>query len=577
MKLVYKSDYLSITKFSPVEIPDFTVLTGVNGSGKSHLLAAIEKNNVITEGVSNPRIVHFNYETFKLENEAQTNAQQILAERTAAWNFFLQPRKTNIKGSLQNFKNTLGNEYGILTKISLEKEKPLWKLSKADVENDALFEKLKQYKQSISDLFSSNPHLKDNTQASAIFVMAKKSQEGLDEMSEAEFCEQFEPYQLKNDFLPTQLGKFFADYFSRYELNQYNKFRNSDYHEKHAVLSETAFSERYGPKPWNVVNEILKTFSSLPYSINSPEGLTRNDGFQIKLIHDEKPNVSPAFSELSSGERILMALVASIFKSKSDAHFPDILLLDEIDASLHPSMMKNLLEVIQNIFLQNGVKVVLVTHSPTTIALAPEESIFVVNRSGENRIVKKTQSEALEILTEGFATLEKGIQLLDQISKADMTILTEGRNIAYIEKVLQFHNITDVEVIKGAEDRTGKQQLKVLYDFFSVLPHERSVIIVWDCDATTYTTLPVVNKTAPFVFVKNEDNGIYKKGIENLFSEDRFNGFTKSITTSFGDTTIEFDGARKADFEQSIMDRNEPSDFTLFQPLIDMIVEIRKT
>lgn len=575
MKLVYNSDYLSITKFNQIEIPDFSVFTGVNGSGKSHLLAAIEAKHVITERTSGSRIVHFNYENFKLENESETNALQVIGERAAAWQLFNDPRQ-DIKVNFQNFKTILGEGYNDLTRLCSEKNKSLWDLNRADIEDENLFERLRKYKQSVSNYFADTPKIKENTKASSIFVMAKKSQESLDELSESDFCEQFEPYQLKSDFLPTQLGKIFTHYFFRYELNQYNEFRNSDYGETHETLSEDEFTKRHGPKPWNVVNEILKTFSSLPYSINSPEGLARNDNFQIKLIHDEKPSVSPVFNELSSGERILMALVASIFKSNTDSHFPDVLLLDEIDASLHPSMMKNLLDVIQNIFLQNGVKVILVTHSPTTIALSPEESIFVVNKSGENRIVKKTQSEALEILTEGFATLEKGIQLFDQISKVDITILTEGHNVAYIEKLLQFKEITGVEVLKGAEDRTGKTQLKVLYDFFSVVPHERHVVIVWDCDANSYASLPVKNNTVPFVFEKNDANEISKKGIENLFSPELFTGFTKSITTSRGVTTEEFDGDRKSDFKNFIMKQDQSSDFTLFKPLIDKIVKIKE-
>jgi len=56
------------------------------------------------------------------------------------------------------------------------------------------------------------------------------------------------------------------------------------------------------------------------------------------------------------------------------------LLLDEVDASLHPSMIKNLLDVIEKIFLKNGCKVILATHSPTTVALAPEESIYEISK-----------------------------------------------------------------------------------------------------------------------------------------------------------------------------------------------------
>lgn len=90
MQLQYQKTYLSIDHFEPVEIPNFVVLTGVNGSGKSHLLQAINHKHVVIAGLDNPHIVLFNYETFKLENEGAFNGHQLAAEKEAAWNFHTQ-------------------------------------------------------------------------------------------------------------------------------------------------------------------------------------------------------------------------------------------------------------------------------------------------------------------------------------------------------------------------------------------------------------------------------------------------------------------------------------------------------
>ena len=40
MNLKFLEEHLSIKQFNDVELKDFTVLTGLNGSGKSHLLQA---------------------------------------------------------------------------------------------------------------------------------------------------------------------------------------------------------------------------------------------------------------------------------------------------------------------------------------------------------------------------------------------------------------------------------------------------------------------------------------------------------------------------------------------------------
>lgn len=314
----------------------------------------------------------------------------------------------------------------------------------------------------------------------------------------------YEPFIFKSDFLPIQLGKIFTDYYSKYEANQYNIFRNKEFCENHKVLSEVEFLETHRAKPWDLINEILETFSSLPYRVNSPIGISRDQGFKIKLQHITRPTVHPEFSELSSGERVLMALVASIYKSSSDNYFPDVLLLDEIDASLHPSMVQNLLSVIANVFLNKKVKIVLVSHSPTTIALAPEESLFVMNLGGLDRIAKASKSYALEILTEGFATLESGLKLFDQVTHSKVTIITEGRNSRYILLALKLFGIGGVDVITDAENISGKDQLKTLYDFFVHIPHRNRVIFVWDCDGGKYGGLPAQNNTYAFAFQKTK-------------------------------------------------------------------------
>ena len=340
-------------------------------------------------------------------------------------------------------------------------------------------------------------------------------------------------------------------------------------------MNDQEFVSIYGEKPWDVINQILEQFDTLTYKVNSPEGLDYLDSYQLKLKHTEKHDVEIDFNSLSSGEKILMALVASVYKSSSDKHFPDVLLLDEVDASLHPSMMKNMLSVMEKIFLLQGVKVILVTHSPTTIALAPEDSIFVMNRSGLNRIEKKSKQEALEILTQGYATIKQGLRLFDEVAKFEFTLITEGRNTRLIEKAFQLHGIEDVEVLSGIEGISGKDQLKTLFDFFSCTNHEKKVIFVWDCDVSF--ELQPKNNTYPFMLPSNDSNNIAKKGIENMFPEELFSGYIKTIIMSNGDVKSEFDGTRKKDFEKFILDRNKIDDFKKFSGLAKEIRQVKNS
>jgi len=279
------------------------------------------------------------------------------------------------------------------------------------------------------------------------------------------------------------------------------------------------------------------------------------------------------FSALSSGEKVLMALVASVYKASMDNVFPDVLLLDEVDASLHPSMMKNMLEVIKSVFLARSVRVILVTHSPTTIALAPEESVYVMNGAGLNRIEKKSKQMALSILTEGFATLDEGVRLFDQVAKNKLSIITEGNNTNLIKKACELYDCRDVEIISGFESVSGKGQLKVLFDFFTRATHKSKVVFVWDRDVTY--SLAETNNTYPHILNANPNNSIARSGIENMFPEELFDDFKKTITLSAGATKVEFDETRKKDFEAYVLKRNSKDDFANFKPLIEFVNTIK--
>ena len=101
---------------------------------------------------------------------------------------------------------------------------------------------------------------------------------------------------------------------------------------------------------------------------------------------------------------------------KDSVRKPRLLLLDEADASLHPSMIQSLLNVTQTIlFAEHGVKVILATHSPTTVALAPESALYSLSRMGTPRLRKVSREKALSQLTVGIPTLSIRVEDRRQI------------------------------------------------------------------------------------------------------------------------------------------------------------------
>jgi predicted ATPase len=558
MRLQFRSQFLSIEPFDDVDIPDFMVLTGVNGSGKSHLLEAIEKRHVVLSGMEQSHVVRFNYETFKLENEGQYSAAQIASEREAAWQFIEQ----NVINNARAWRSGVGAAYDSIRDQCLSSRSPIWEEPSGALE---------PYRANMKS-FLTQQGFRENPNAQFVYALARTLPFSVDELSQDKFEKLYRPIVLKNDFLPHQLGKVFWDYYVKQHSNEVNEYQSIKYGKNRPFLTAEEFTKTHGPPPWDAINAILKQFDTLKYRVKSPESTDYFGSYHLRLLHTENEALELEFSQLSSGERVLMALVACVYKAASDRSFPDLLLLDEVDASLHPSMMKNMLDVIDRVFLKNDVRVILVTHSPTMLALASEASVFVMNRKGRNRIQKAPKRDALAILTEGFVTLEEGVRVLDDVARNKLTLITEGGNVRVLERVFQLRSIGGVRVLGGIESSSGKNQLNTLFDFFTRVQHKNPVLFVWDCDVQRAPE--TVGNTFAFVIPENPDNTYATRGIENALPQHLLEPFLNQVTRSNGTITRTFDTSRKRDLVNHVIAEGTAEDFRHFDSLVEMIASI---
>lgn len=428
MKLTHSQDYLSITKFKDFELPKFTVLTGLNGAGKTHFLTSIKKGNIKIENIRYNEIIEFNNITFALDNEPVISMSKIQQERTKLFDIVEKKLKSNINHHLNRLKPIIEE----LISYCIVNNNSFYELTKNDFTELGYSELHQEYEYYLNYLTQNiNQSTNGTTTTQELIKLLPFLSKPIEHLTRDELDNFHLPLKHKNNFLIIELGRIFTDYWGKFEQNLYNSFRNEKYNESQIVLSDDEFEIEYGKKPWDLINKILLKFGSLDYKVNNPEGLERGHEFQLKLVNIKNPNVIVEFENLSSGEKVMLALVSSIYKSIVDKKFPKLLLLDEIDASLHPSMSKTMLEVIENEFVcNNNINVILVTHSPSTVALAHESSIYIMTKSDEERIIKSTNKQALTVLTEGFASLttdETNLKVSYNISKAsDYVVLTEG-------------------------------------------------------------------------------------------------------------------------------------------------------
>lgn len=429
MKLIHSTDFLSIKKFKDLDLPKFTLLTGLNGAGKTHFLASIKSGSTRIENIMLNEIIEFNSLTFALDNEPVISISKTQEERTKIFDFIEQKLKSDVYN--HHFKK-LQPIIKELISYCNNNNNSFYELTQTEFSFLGHTELYKEYENYLNYLKQRINQPQNGTQTTKELInFLAFLRKPIEYLTRDELDNIHLPLKHKNNFLIIELGRIFTNYWQKFEQNQYNSFRNEKFSESHIVLSNDEFEKEHGKKPWDLINEILLRFGSLSYKVNDPEGLERGHPFQLKLVNIKDFNVLVEFENLSSGEKVMMALVSSIYKSNIDKKFPKLLLLDEIDASLHPSMSKTMLEVIKNEFVdKNNINVILVTHSPSTVALAPESSIYIMTKEDDERIVKSSNKQALSILTEGFASLttdETNLKVTYNIGKAsDHVLLNEG-------------------------------------------------------------------------------------------------------------------------------------------------------
>jgi len=471
MKLIFKENYLSMTTFDPFYLEDFSILTGLNGSGKTHLLKAISSGAIEIEGIDKSEIVYYNYNDFTVSTKMAD--EKLLNERKTMLN-----NKTNIilkkfdelkKQTLEVFISKLNPfdkflynlknhpNASIITGINVSKNYE--NLEKIKNEDD-IKNKLPQYASMFNKEFYSfifqyinefNGNVKELTRDYLLSKLKIINSEfdSFFNKENSDYCEFYKIGLGKGIILNIQQSDFeLPDFFLQEIANEekgyqmlfandsYNKALNTDRGLNIKYLGKDSFIEKYGKSPVEQINDVLLEYDCNGYFLTNnnytvPLGVDIKDiKVPIELIHKEN-GYRTSFDKLSSGEKTLIALTLLIYKSQKNKILPRVLLLDEIDSSLHPSMVKILLEVLKNLFVKKrNIKIVIVSHSPTTIALAPKDSLYIVKRENNNIVKKVEKNFAIDFLTEGFATINEedthfGINY--NIAKTDLPVVfTEG-------------------------------------------------------------------------------------------------------------------------------------------------------
>lgn len=351
MKVSVKNFYKSIHVVQEFVIPDFVVLTGKNGSGKSHLMELMTHTDKCQcyddqgRWITRIKYIPFNGLNPHIDENCQyfglTNA------RKQAWN--------NVRQFLDDYE--------------IYRERHGW---------------------SIDQYMNSNQERKR-----ILGKWVKLAKGRVEDVSEELFDEHYEISS--EEMFSSQFASIFKLYQIRYVDNKFRKYLNDVEGRHNKVLTDEEFEMMYGPKPWELINRMLSR-AGLTYRVNHPDGINKELDFNLHLT-DINNGIEIQVNDLSTGEKVLMSLALSIYNTMEETSRPDILLLDEPDAALHPEFSKVLINALEESIVKEAkVNVIISTHSPMTVALSPEKSIYLMDR-GVSKPVKITKQKAVSILT----------------------------------------------------------------------------------------------------------------------------------------------------------------------------------
>jgi len=439
MKINILKTYKSIPAGLSFNLPDFCIITGKNGSGKSHILEAMsnpETSNIYDGNIAIKKIQLIGFGGLNPQMDETCDPQQIVQNCKNWWGQILT-QQNNVKQARERGETIEGPIRSYLMRWG---------------NNPALFDVIDNLSAKVSKSF-------DNLTEEDVYFNLDSAQTN------------------QGTLFASQLALVFKTYHIRYTKNEFKRFLNGKNGTQIPTISDEQFIVKYGPKPWDLVNEILEK-AGLTYRVVTPEATDTDTTYNLRLF-DPVNSSDISVNDLSTGEKVLMSLALAIYNTQESIGKPDLLILDEPDAPLHPHYSKLLIDTLLEVVVKKaGVRVIVTTHSPSTAALSPDNSLYEMNR--ETKIPEMISlNRGIEILTNGIPHLRVSIESRRQIfveSKYDVLyfqrlyqIIQRTSEIAYQPIFLEPHsgssNCTDVESIVTRLYESGNDLVRGIIDW----------------------------------------------------------------------------------------------------------------
>lgn len=434
--------YLSIEGLLETDLPDFTVLIGKNGSGKTHLLKAIQNGSVITSLDQNYSIEP----TSSMPRPPMpTNPTQFVYLDSFTTAKKIEPTASSITNQTPNNQIAQQNNpmlamfdswrANFLTPFINEIKDTLVRAGVAEItENiDAysvrdIYQFLASYKIEVGSEYAiALTEIFQRANLALVTQMAPDSSRAIIEPQGMMFVSNIKHVSERLKKTPLEVtrknleenGSWGSYTLFAPEITQiFSKYRDADIRNKNLrdgysaneramALSHKEFLVQFGQPPWDKISEILQEVG-FKYKI-SPPSANLQEPCSLRLTGTDT-ELEIQHEDLSNGEKQILSTILALFvpdELRVNLVMPQLLLLDELDAPLHPSAFREWLDLIKTRIVEKlGIKCILTTHSPVTVALAPDDSIFEIsNVDGVTTLTEINKNVAINKLTSGLPNL----------------------------------------------------------------------------------------------------------------------------------------------------------------------------
>ncbi|MGN6194710.1 MAG: AAA family ATPase [Ginsengibacter sp.] len=420
MKINFTGKFKSLNTFESEDLFDFAIITGKNGSGKSQLLHTIQET--YNQPTNNAR-------TYSLKIQptpTKVQIENLIYKNTTVSFGSIKPKMDQFINRFNSLHPLIKEFYALLYENNIN-IKSFLGLKISELEKLFSPKNLESYLKTIlkengfsgfggisdvnllllrlHNLIQNDIHLFD-----ILLIIKDFKNKDFYSVNKNDFYSTPIPekYIDTSDLFGSQVEMIIHNYLKRRKQNDYENYRKERYNEQNNAIADDEFEKKY-PAPWDIINRILKEheigIQIQEYKLKdySEEMIT-----EVKFYKSEISDFV-SFQDLSSGEQVIISLILKLFTKayyERELTFPDIFVLDEPDAYLHPEMSKLLIDVLYKSFVNDlGIKVILTTHSPSTVALSPEECIYELKNTPHCSLKKINKDEALNILTGVLPTL----------------------------------------------------------------------------------------------------------------------------------------------------------------------------